>query len=98
MMVRTMCTRSLLGGAGQPRRFAYDANEALHVQAGAADERAVHLGLGHQRLGVLGFHAAPVQDADRLGYFLRRELGEESAQITLDLGGLTGRRVDTRAD
>src|SRR5215470_7160473 len=97
-MIRTMCTSSLLGGGGQARRFAYDADEPLHVEAGAADERAVHLGLGHERLGVLGLHAAPVQDTDRLGDLLRCELGEEPAQIPLHLGGLTGRRVDPRAD
>src|SRR5215467_7700498 len=98
MMVRTMCTCSLLRGAGETRRLAYDADEALRVQAGAADEGAVHLGLGHQDLGVLGFHAAAVQDADRLGDLLRRELGKETAQIALNLGRLTGRRVDPRAD
>src|SRR5215831_752456 len=97
-MIRTMCTSSLLGGTGQARRFAYDADEPLHVEAGAADERAVHLGLGHERLGVLGLHASPVQDTDRLGDLFRRELGEEPAQIPLHLGGLAGRRVDPRAD
>src|SRR5262245_65798969 len=39
----------------------HDAREAGRVEAGAADERAVYVGLGHQRVDVVGLDAAPVQ-------------------------------------
>src|SRR5438445_13123794 len=96
MIVRTICTQSLLGGGPDARRLSYDPDEPLRVEARAADERAVDLGLGHQRLGVLRLHAAAIQDTDGLGDLLGRELGDEPAQISVHLGRLTGCRVHAR--
>src|SRR2546427_10691934 len=90
-MVRTMYIRSLLGRGAESRRLAHDPDEALRVEARAADQGAVDLGLRQEHLGVLGLDAATVQDANGLRDLLRRQLGEQAAVITLHLGGL-GRR------
>src|SRR5699024_1329537 len=44
-----------------------DLRELLGLQGGAADERAVDVGLAHQLDHVRGLHAAAVQDAHRIG-------------------------------
>src|SRR6266550_6166038 len=98
MMVRTMCTRSLLGGRAESRGLPYDADEALRIEARASDEGSVDLGLGHQGLGILGLHAATIQDAHGLGDFLGPKLGDKPPQIAVHLGGLPRRRVDSRPD
>src|SRR5206468_7685858 len=97
-MVRAMYIRSLLRRGADARRLANDPDEPLRVEAGAADEGSVHLGLRQQRVGVLGLDAAAIQDTDGLRDFLRRELGQEPAKVRLHLGGLRGCRVDARAD
>src|SRR5690349_4106907 len=40
-----------------------DGKESLQLQRSPADQRAVELGLGEQRLGVLGLDAAAVENA-----------------------------------
>src|SRR5215831_780189 len=45
---------------------AHDAREGLRVEARAADERAIDVGLRHQVVDVLGLNGAAVLDADRL--------------------------------
>ena len=44
-----------------------DGGEAPRIEAGAADQRAVDVGLGEEFLRVLGFDAAAVLDADAFG-------------------------------
>src|SRR4029450_14158693 len=48
--------------------------------------------------GVLGLYAAAVEDANGLRDLLRRELGEQAAQISRDLGRLGRGSVDAGAD
>src|SRR6185295_16346836 len=97
MMVRAMYI-SLLGRGADARRLAHDPDEALRVEARTADQGAVDLRLGQQHLGVLGLDAAAVEDANGLRDLLRRELGEQAAQISLDLGRLGRGSVDAGAD
>ena len=44
-----------------------DLGEAARVEAGAADERAVDVGLAHEFAGILRFHAAAVLNPHSLG-------------------------------
>src|SRR5256885_10707397 len=85
-MVRAMYIRSLLRRGADARRLANDPDEPLRVEAGAADEGSVPLGLRQQRVGVLGLDAAAIQDTDGLRDFLRRELGQEPPEERLHLG------------
>src|SRR3989442_1571862 len=88
-----MATLSLLRRRAGARRFSHDSNKSRRVQARAADQRAVDLGLGHELVDVLGLDAAAVEDPDALGDLLRPELREQTAQIPVDFAGLA-RNVD----
>src|SRR5216110_3019004 len=89
---------SLLRRRAGARRLSHDRDKPLGVQARAADQRAVDLGLGDEVVDVLALDAAPVEDSDRLGDLLRRELREQAPQVPVDLAGLARRRVDARPD
>src|SRR2546427_469719 len=93
-----MDTLSLLRRRAGARRFSHDSNKSRRVQARAADQRAVDLGLGHELVDVLGLDAAAVEDPDALGDLLRPELREQTAQIPVDFAGLARCRVDARPD
>src|SRR3989442_13981678 len=93
-----MATLSLLRRRAGARRFSHDSNKSRRVQARAADQRAVDLGLGHELVDVLGLDAAAVEDPDALGDLLRPELREQTAQIPVDFAGLARCRVDARPD
>src|SRR5437870_9315880 len=93
-----MVTLSLLRRRAGARRFSYDSNKSRRVQARAADQRAVDLGLGHEPVDVLGLDAATVEDPDALSDLLRPELREQTAQVPVDLAGLGRCRVDARPD
>src|SRR2546426_9508972 len=86
-----MDTLSLLRRRAGARRFSHDSNKSRRVQARAADQRAVDLGLGHELVDVLGLDAAAVEDPDALGDLLRPELRERSEERrvgkSVDLGG-----------
>ena len=47
-----------------------DLGEAARVEAGAADEGAVDVGLTHEFAGILRFHAAAILDPHSLGCIL----------------------------
>src|SRR2546429_9747728 len=93
-----MVTLSLLRRRAGARRFSHDSNKSRRVQARAAHQRAVDLGLGHELVDVLGLDAATVEDPDALCDLLRRELREQNAQAPVDLARLGRRRVDARTD
>src|SRR5947199_2558961 len=93
-----MVTLSLLRRRAGARRFSHDRNKSRRVQARAADQRAVDLGLGHEPVDVLGLDAATVEDPDALSDLLRPELREQTAQVPVDLAGLGRWRVDARPD
>ena len=44
-----------------------DLGEAARVEAGAADEGAIDVGLAHEFAGVLWFNTAAILDSDSLG-------------------------------
>src|SRR5262245_26579133 len=81
-----------------PRRLLHDTDELRRLEAGAPDEPAVDVRLRQQRLCVVGLDAATIENGYGLGDLLRRQLGEESPQIPMDLRGLRRRGVDARAD
>ena len=54
------------------------AANAVGVEGGAADQGAIHVGLGEEPGGEVGGDAAAVQDAHR-GSAVRIELGQEAA-------------------
>ena len=62
----------LLGG-GDARALLDDAGEGLGFEAGAADERAVDVGLADELGDVVRCDAAAVEDAQRLGRGPRRK-------------------------
>ena len=57
----------LVDGRAGLRCVLQDVGEGLRVEAGAADEGAVDLGLGHEGGDVVGLDAAAVEDADVRG-------------------------------
>ena len=68
-----------------------DGGEATRVEARAADERTVNVGLGKELLGVLGLDAAAVLDADTFGRGGREELAQVLADELMRFLGLGGR-------
>src|ERR671930_1442904 len=97
-MISARYIPSLLRRGPGARRLPHDSNKSGRAQAGATDQRAVDLGLGDERVDVLGLDAAAVEDPDRLGDLLRGELREQAAQVPVDLAGLGRGRVDARPD
>src|SRR5579885_3605204 len=76
----------------------YDAREGRGLEARPADERAVDVGLGHERVDVLRLHAPTIQDAQPRRDRLAREAGHLAANGRVDLLGLCGGRRVPRAD
>src|SRR5262245_15840104 len=70
-----------------------DAQEALGLERGAADERPVDVGLRHERCDVVGLDAAAVEDAQRLGRRLAVRGADARADACVDLLRLVRRRV-----
>ena len=73
------------GFAGQSDRLFVvvdNQGEVRSLQAGAADQTAVNLGLGHQTLDVLGVHASAVLNADGFtgfaAVFVRNRLADHA--------------------
>ena len=70
---------------------AADPDELVRRQAGAADQRAVDVGLRHDPGDVAGLDRAAVQDADRVGQLRRRSSSASRARIArADLLGVSG--------
>ena len=67
-----VCVRRRVGSGGVGQRLeAGEADEGVEVEAGPADECAVYVGTRHQRINVVRFDAAPVEDAGAPGLFFR---------------------------
>src|SRR5262249_14180075 len=81
-----------------PQALLDDAREGLGLEARAADEHAVDVGLGHERSGVLGLHAAAVLDANRVGRGVPDDLREHAANGAGDFLRLLGGGRATGAD
>ena len=67
-----------------------DLHELVGLEGRAADEAAVHIGLGQQLLGVLGVHGAAVLDGDGPGHPRAVKAPDDGADAGADLGGLPG--------
>ena len=67
-----------------------DTDKVVGLQAGAADEGAVHVGLVHEVRGVGGLYAAAVLDADPLGKVVVKKLLQETPAKGVGLLGLIG--------
>src|SRR5438094_8664697 len=93
-----MVTLSFLRRRAGSRGLSHGSNKSRRVQARAADQRAVDLGLVREPADVLGLAAATVEDPDALSDLLRPELREQTAQVPVDLAGLGRCRVDARPD
>src|SRR5690606_8727798 len=85
-------------GPGRVRLVARDAGELLRVEARAADERAVDVGLRHDRGDVRGLHRAAVEDAGRVREVRVVEVAQGAADRAADLLRVLGRRDLARAD
>src|SRR4030095_2239911 len=83
---------------GAPRRFPDNGYEAGAGEAAPADQRPVDFVLGQQLVGVVGLDAAAIQNADCLRGFLGGDLGQQPAQVAVDLRGLGRRRIHAGAD
>src|SRR5438552_18957488 len=93
-----MVTLSLLRRRAGARRFSHDSNKSRRVQARAADQRAVDLGLGHELDDVLGLAAATVEDPDAVSDLLRRQLGVQTEQLPVALPCSRRPRGDARPE
>src|SRR5687768_9301277 len=63
----------------------HDAQEAVGLQGGAADEPTVYVGLGEQTFRVFRLHAAAVLDPDAVGEVLVPPAGDGLADERVDL-------------
>src|SRR5918999_6047769 len=75
-----------------------DRDERRRVETRATDERSVDVGVGDERLHVVGVDAATIQNPQSLGDLLRGELGHETAQVAVHLRRLRGGGVGAGAD
>src|SRR5688500_2189020 len=76
----------------------HDLGEAARIEAGAADEGAVDIRLGHKRAGVVRLHAAAVLDPNLVGGGFIGNLTEHPADKRMRFLGLLGRRGLAGAD
>ena len=67
-----------------------DLYEVGGLQGRAADQAAVHVGLGEQLGGVLCIHGAAVLDGDGAGHVSTIQLADDGADGLADLAGLLG--------
>src|SRR5262249_20393236 len=81
-----------------PSLILHDAGEGHRIEARTTHERAVDVRLGHERIDVLGLHAAAVEDADALGGRRRGARADLAADGVVDLLRLRGRGRATGAD
>ena len=79
------------------RRFD-DLGEAARVKAGAADERAVNVGLTHEFASIFRFHAAAVLDPHSLGCGLIGHFAEDVSNERMRFLCLLGRCVAAGTD
>src|SRR6185369_17660088 len=96
--MRMNMPRSLLEGAAPGGGLLRDGNEARSIQAGAAHEDAVDVRLFGEGRGIVGLDTASVEDTDGLSELPRSQLGDQPAQVAVDLAGLIRRRGETCAD
>src|SRR5438874_656286 len=82
--------RGLAGG--------HDSDKARHLEAWAADERAIDVGLGDEPANVVRFHAAPVEDATAIRRLGAEPLPESPPDVRMRFLGLRGARVPAGAD
>src|SRR5438046_1394285 len=73
----TMVTRTIMASRLLVERD--DAAEGVGIQAGAPDERAVDVTLGHQYIDIVRGAAPPVEEAHGLGAGLAGELAQQDA-------------------
>src|SRR5438876_5752905 len=78
------------GQATSGRLVVDDPQEGFGLQAGAADESAVDVGLGHEPVDVVGLDAATVEDPHRGRRRLSVGAGDALADDGVDLLGLGG--------
>src|SRR3954451_12965064 len=70
--------------------FRDDVEKRPDIQAGAAHEGSVYVGLAHKILGVFGFYAAPVDHVTGVGGLGAKPLSEATANVGMRLAGLGG--------
>ena len=75
-----------------------DAGKLLRDEGGAADQTAVHVGLGHQIMGVLVVHGAAVEDAQALRCLSAEDLFHSAADGANGVVGVLGRGGQAGAD
>ena len=75
-----------------------DCQEILRLQARAADQRAIDVGLAEQRRRVVRLDAAAVLDDERLRRRLAAQLADALADERMRILGLLRRGVDAGAD
>ena len=58
----------------------HDTRKGRRLEAGSSDQRAVDVLLGHERVDIIRFHAATIEDADAV----RRGFAAEASQLATD--------------
>src|SRR5438045_7324593 len=66
-----------------PDSVLYDRSKRFGIKAGATDEGAVNLFLGHQSFGILGLHAAAINDAHLFGHIGAESVGRLFADVEM---------------
>src|SRR5262245_13741187 len=81
-----------------PSLILHDAGEGHRIEARTTHERPIDVRLGHERIDVLGLHAAPVEDPDAVGRRARGAGADLAADGVMDLLRLCGCRGPAGAD
>src|SRR5947207_2370147 len=81
-----------------PSLILHDAGEGRGIEARAADEHAVDVGLRHEGIDIIRLHAAAVEEADALRGRRRGAAADLAADGIVDLLRLSGRGGPASAD
>src|SRR5439155_21845596 len=75
-----------------------DVGEAPHFEAGAANQRPIHVGLGDELADVVGLHASAVNDVTMIGGVRAEPLSQAHPSMRGRLARLSGRGGTARSN